>query len=75
MSTRGVVPSSQGGEPIKPTEAAARLGISRQAIHQLIRTGRLKATPQLGVIGYDIDPESVEEYHRTQKEVGRPKAA
>ena len=58
---------NQRRHTIKPTEAATRLGISRQAIHQLIRSGRLKATPRLGVIGYDIDPGSVEEYAATQK--------
>jgi hypothetical protein len=44
-------------------------------VHKLIQTGRLEATPQIGIVGYDVSPDSVEEYRQAQKEEGRPEAA
>jgi excisionase family DNA binding protein len=76
MSTPASVRSApEGGEAIKPTEAATRLGISRQRIHKLLQDGRLTGTPVLGTVSWEIDPESVEAYRRSQKEEGRPEAA
>ena len=75
MSTPGGVRSHQEVNSIKPTEAAARLGITRQAVHGLLKRGRLKGEPILGPVNWNIDPASVEEYRRTQKEEGRPEAA
>lgn len=53
------------------TEAAARLGLSRQRVDQFIRAGRLGArrTP----LGWFIDRDDLERFARLDRPIGRPK--
>ena len=58
---------------ISVREAATRLGITRQAVHQLIKSGALQGERQdiAGVIVWTVDEGSVAD----RKEVGHPKVA
>jgi excisionase family DNA binding protein len=53
------------------TQAAERLGLSRQRIHVLIKEGRIRAE-QAGKI-WLITPEEVRKFKRKPRNGGRPK--
>lgn len=58
------------GNLVSVSEAAERLGISRQIIHKYIQDGRLRAEQKARV--WLIDEESLDEFASKPRPVGNP---